>query len=55
MFSFHHGPWSTHERAGNQLCGKEDESVQWWFLLEVIECGFGALWFGWWKKWVTVL
>jgi hypothetical protein len=23
-------------------------------LSEVIECGFDALWLGWWKKWATV-
>jgi hypothetical protein len=28
--------------------------VQWWFLLDVIECGFDAPWLGWWKKWATV-
>jgi hypothetical protein len=28
--------------------------MQWWFLLEVIECGFDASWLGWWKKWATV-
>jgi hypothetical protein len=53
-FCFYHGPWSAHRRAGDQLCGKKGERVQWWFLSEVIECGFDALWLGWWKKWATV-
>jgi hypothetical protein len=37
------------------LCGKEDERVQrWWFLSEVIECGFDVSWLGWWKTWAMV-
>jgi hypothetical protein len=40
VFPFYRGPWSAHGRAGDQLCGKEGESVQWWFLSEVIKCGF---------------
>jgi hypothetical protein len=52
--SFYRGPWSAHGRVGDWLCGKEGERVQWWFLSEVIECGFDMPWLGWWKKWATV-
>jgi hypothetical protein len=46
VFSFFHGPWSAHERAGDQLCGKEGERVQLRFLLEVIECSCYVSWLG---------
>jgi hypothetical protein len=53
-FSFYRDPWLAHGCIGDQLCGKEGESMQWWFLSEVIECDFDTPWLGWWKEWAMV-